>query len=127
MVAAKRRQYHPERMSLVGHGWDVLMPASPRDAVRLLPSPRVGGCARPARGGRVAGRGRPPQAAARRAGLEFVEKLLTRTSPARTRRSGTRACFASRFVAALVGLATGPSRSACVVHVTRVRASRSER
>jgi hypothetical protein len=25
----------------------------------------------------VAGRGRPPQAAARRAGLEFVEKLLT--------------------------------------------------
>ena len=25
-----------------------------------------------------AGRGRPPQAAARRAGLEFVEKLLTR-------------------------------------------------
>ena len=37
----------------------------------------------------VAGRGRPPQAAARRAGLEFVEKLLTRTSPARTRRSGT--------------------------------------
>jgi hypothetical protein len=26
----------------------------------------------------VAGRGRPPQAAARRAGLEVVEKLLTR-------------------------------------------------
>jgi hypothetical protein len=26
----------------------------------------------------AAGRGRPPQAAARRAGLEFVEKLLTR-------------------------------------------------
>jgi hypothetical protein len=26
---------------------------------------------------RSAGRGRPPQAAARRAGLEFVEKLLT--------------------------------------------------
>jgi hypothetical protein len=39
-------------------------------------------------------RGRPPQAAARRAGLEFVEKLLTTTSPARTRRSGTPACFA---------------------------------
>jgi hypothetical protein len=39
-------------------------------------------------------RGRPPQAAARRVGLEFVEKLLTRTSPARTRRSGTPACFA---------------------------------
>jgi hypothetical protein len=32
----------------------------------------------------AAGRGRPPQAAARRAGLEFVEKLLTRSSPART-------------------------------------------
>ena len=30
----------------------------------------------------------------RRAGLEFVEKLLTRSSPARTRRSGTLACFA---------------------------------
>jgi hypothetical protein len=27
--------------------------------------------------GGTAGRGRPPQAAARRAGLEFVEKLLT--------------------------------------------------
>jgi hypothetical protein len=27
--------------------------------------------------GRVAARGRPPEAAARRAGLEFVEKLLT--------------------------------------------------
>jgi hypothetical protein len=26
----------------------------------------------------AAGRGRPPQAAARRAGLEFVEKLLTK-------------------------------------------------
>ena len=46
-------------------------------------------------------RGRPPQAAARRAGLEIVEKVLTRSSPARTRRSGTLACFASRTVASL--------------------------
>jgi hypothetical protein len=42
-----------------------------------------------------AGRGRPPEAAVRRAGLEFVEKLLTRSSPVRTRRSGMLACFAS--------------------------------
>src|SRR5215218_674068 len=50
---------------------------------------------------------RGPAAAARRAGLEFVEKLLTRSSPARTRRSGTLACFASRSPHRLVELATG--------------------
>jgi len=33
---------------------------------------------------RVAGRGRPPQAAARRAGLEVVEKLLTSIYAANT-------------------------------------------
>jgi hypothetical protein len=43
-----------------------------------------------------AGRGRPPQAAARRSGLEGVEKSLPSSSTARTRRSGTPACFASR-------------------------------
>jgi hypothetical protein len=37
----------------------------------------------------AAGRGRPPQAAARRAGLEGVEKSLPAPSTARTRRSGT--------------------------------------
>jgi hypothetical protein len=38
------------------------------------------------------------------AGLEFVEKLLTTNSPARTRRSGTRACFGyAPLVALLVG------------------------
>jgi hypothetical protein len=37
------------------------------------------------------GRGRP-LAAARRSPLEFVEKVLTRSSPLRTRRSGTPAC-----------------------------------
>jgi hypothetical protein len=34
--------------------------------------------AKAAPGRAAAGRGRPPQAAARRAGLEFVEKLLTK-------------------------------------------------
>jgi hypothetical protein len=34
-----------------------------------------------------AGRGRPPQAAARRAGLEFVEKLSQRSSPVRVLRA----------------------------------------
>jgi hypothetical protein len=61
-------------------------------------------------------RGWPPQAAARWAGLEFVEKLLTRSSPVRTRRCGTLACFAARMVASLVGLASapdGPSLSRC--------------
>jgi hypothetical protein len=42
------RWHHLERMSLVGHVWDVPMRASPRDAVRRPPSPRVGGYARPA-------------------------------------------------------------------------------
>jgi hypothetical protein len=42
----------------------------------------------------AAGRGRPPQAAPRRAGLEGVEKSLPAPSTARTRRSGTPACFA---------------------------------
>jgi hypothetical protein len=47
-----------------------------------------------------AGRGRPPQAAARRAGLEFVEKLLTTKleSADMTERNGTLACFALRPV-----------------------------
>jgi len=39
-------------------------------------------------------RGRPPQAAARRAGLECVEKLLTERNSCLVGRSGTRACFA---------------------------------
>jgi hypothetical protein len=38
-------------------------------------------------------RGRPPQAAARRAGLEFVEKLLTERNGCSAGRIGTRACF----------------------------------
>jgi hypothetical protein len=40
-----------------------------------------------------------PRAAGGRplAGLEFVVKVLTRSSPARTRRSGALACFASRW------------------------------
>jgi hypothetical protein len=37
-----------------------------------------------------AGRGRPPKAAARRAGLEFVEKLLTTNLTSTDTRSGTR-------------------------------------
>jgi len=54
-------------------------------------------------------RGRPPQAAARRAGLECVEKLLTTAmvalldGPEREHASP-----ASRTVASLVELATGP-------------------
>jgi hypothetical protein len=57
-----------------------------------------------------AGRGRPPQAAARRAGLEFVEKLLTANLTSTDTRSGTSACrSASRFIASLVELATGSS------------------
>jgi Transcription factor WhiB len=40
-------------------------------------------------------RGRPPQAAARRAGLEGVEKSLPVPSPARTGGSGTPTCFAT--------------------------------
>src|SRR5215211_2407193 len=44
-------------------------------------------------GGRwSAGRGRPPQAAARRAGLEFVEKLLTANLTSTDTRSGISAC-----------------------------------
>jgi hypothetical protein len=56
---------------------------------------------------RSAGRGRPPQAAARRAGLEFVEKLLTDTMVALL--DGTEREHATRvpLVASLVELATG--------------------
>jgi len=47
-------------------------------------------------------RGRPPQAAARRAGLEFVEKLHERNG-CLAGRNGTRACFAHvPLVASLV-------------------------
>jgi hypothetical protein len=45
----------------------------------------------------VAGRGRPPEAAARRAGLEGVEKSLPAPSIARTRRSGTPALLLLRI------------------------------
>jgi hypothetical protein len=37
----------------------------------------------------AAGRGRPPQAAARRAGLEVVEKVLTATIPIDKREDGS--------------------------------------
>jgi hypothetical protein len=49
MVASNRpRWHHPERMRLVGHVGDAPMRASPRDAGRRPPSPRVAGYARPA-------------------------------------------------------------------------------
>jgi hypothetical protein len=50
------------------------------------------------------GRGRP-LAAARRAPLELVEKVLTRSSPARTRRSGTQSilCVPHRRIAGRAG------------------------
>src|SRR5215218_7501598 len=44
-------------------------------------------------------RGRPPQAAARRAGLEDVEKSLPAPSTARTRRSGTQSMLRVPLVA----------------------------
>jgi hypothetical protein len=46
--------------------------------------------------GSAAGRGRPPQAAARRAGLEFVEKLLTAKLTSADTTERMLACFASR-------------------------------
>jgi hypothetical protein len=53
-------------------------------------------------------RGRPPQAAARRAGLEFVEKLLTTklTSTDTTERNA--GMLRVPLVVSLVELATGP-------------------
>jgi hypothetical protein len=57
-------------------------------------------------------RGRPPQAAARRAGIEFVEKLLTTnlTSADTTERDAGMLRLASRRVAS-VELATDPGSS----------------
>ena len=114
MVASKGPQYHPERMRLVGHVWDVLMRASPRDAVRLLPSPEWGGCARPAAAVVSPARGRPPQAAARRAGLEFVEKLLPTnlTSTDTTERNGRHASRPAR--ASLIELAVNRAPDALI-------------
>jgi hypothetical protein len=65
---------------------------------RVRPVPRCPSC-------RCRAGGRPE--AARRAGLEGVEKLLTTTSLARTRWSGALACFAFRPIASLVDLGTG--------------------
>jgi hypothetical protein len=54
-----------------------------------------------------AGRGRPPQAAARRAGLEFVEKLLTTnlTSTDTTERNAGYCLFAASRTARMAGRA----------------------
>jgi len=61
--------------------------------------------------GLVRGRGRPPQAAARRAGLEFVEKLLPTklTSTDTTERNA--GMLRVPLVASLVELATDPGSS----------------
>ena len=78
----------------------------------------VGGC-RP----RAAAAGDRPQA-----GLEGIERGFPAPSTARTRRSGTLACFASRTVESLVELATGPcSASSCsptLTHLARAEHAR---
>src|SRR5215218_182339 len=83
-------------------------PTGQRWTVILLRLPR----ARP--GSLLPARGRPPQAAAHRAGLEFVEKLLTdtrRISNGGAERWHAVPSPASRSPAALVELATGPGSS----------------